>query len=160
MFAGKGKASPDAIADKRKKGYGLGVYNTAALPVYVDGNLYLNGAVPYAKGSNSIERADFDPKLEVVEKGGVVHLHIDVACSRNSAPNKLVTTELLGRAMVPDLPYVNSDGSPLKVGTDYFGKARGYNPTPGPFENPPEGRIVLKVWPAGPAAGSKTDQPQ
>jgi hypothetical protein len=160
MFVGEGKASPGAGADRRKGAYGLGVYNDAGLPMYVDGNVYLNGALPYAKGSNRIERPDFDPGPEVIEKGGGVYLRVNVGCSWNSAPNKLVTTELLGRAMVPDLPYVNIDGSPLKVGTDYFGKKRGDNPTPGPFENPPEGRIVLKVWPAGPAAGPAADQPQ
>jgi alpha-N-arabinofuranosidase len=57
-----------------------------------------------------------------------------------------VTTELLGKAKIPELPYENPDGSPLKIDTDYFGKQRNEaNPTPGPFENPGQGDLTLKV---------------
>jgi hypothetical protein len=38
----------------------------------------------------------------------------------------------------------------LKIDTDYFGKKRNKaNPSAGPFENPAEGRLSLKVWPVG-----------
>ena len=57
-----------------------------------------------------------------------------------------MTTELLGKAKTPDMPYENPDGSPLKIDTDYFGKQRNEtNPTPGPFENPGTGALTLKV---------------
>jgi alpha-N-arabinofuranosidase len=57
-----------------------------------------------------------------------------------------VTTELLGLAKIPPLPYENADGSPIAVDTDYFGKKRNpQNPFPGPFETPVNGDI--KVWP-------------
>ena len=46
-----------------------------------------------------------------------------------------MTTELLGKAKIPNLPYENPDGSPLAIDTDYFGKKRDAgNPFPGPFE--------------------------
>ena len=35
-----------------------------------------------------------------------------------------MTTELLGKAKIPGLPYENPDGSPLKIDTDYFGKTK------------------------------------
>ncbi len=39
------------------------------------------------------------------------------------------------------------DGTPLKIDTDYFGKKRNEtNPSAGPFENPGEGKLKLKVW--------------
>ena len=54
---------------------------------------------------------------------------------------------LVGKAKIPGLAYENPDGSPLKVDTDYFGKRRPKaSPTPGPFENPGEGDLRLKVW--------------
>jgi hypothetical protein len=141
-------ASPNK--DKQASSYGLAVYNNAKPPMYVDGNIYLNGAVPYADESNRIEQSGFDLKLEVVEKGDDVYLHITVDRSWNALKNKVVTTKLLGKARVPDLPYVNRDDTPLKVDTDYFGKKRNdKNPTVGPFENPAEGRLSLKVWPVG-----------
>jgi alpha-N-arabinofuranosidase len=58
-----------------------------------------------------------------------------------------VTTELLGKAKIANLPYENRDGSPLRVNVDYFGKPRDEsNPTPGPFEKPGQGELKIKVW--------------
>jgi alpha-N-arabinofuranosidase len=60
-----------------------------------------------------------------------------------------VTTALLGRAKVPDLPFENTDGSTLRVDRDYFDKPRNEgNPAPGPFEpRKSEGPVKIKVWP-------------
>jgi alpha-N-arabinofuranosidase len=56
-----------------------------------------------------------------------------------------VTTELLGKAMVPDAPFVQPCGAPYRIDTDYFGKQRNTaNPVPGPFENPAGGAVRLK----------------
>ena len=58
-----------------------------------------------------------------------------------------MTTELLGKATISQLPYENFDGSPLKIETDYFGKQRSEaDPTAGPFEKPGQGDLTLKVW--------------
>ncbi|MHC4636540.1 MAG: right-handed parallel beta-helix repeat-containing protein [Planctomycetota bacterium] len=127
--------------------YGLAIYNNAEPPMYVDGNIYLNGAIPYSDESHRIVQPSFDPKLKVVEKGDEVYLHITVNHSWNNLQNKLVTTKGLGKARVPILPYVNRDDTPLKVDTDYFGKKRNNkNPTAGPFEKPGQGKLILKVW--------------
>ncbi len=58
-----------------------------------------------------------------------------------------MTTGLLGKASIPNLPYERPDGTPLRIDADYFGKSRDEsNPTPGPFENPGQGALELKVW--------------
>jgi hypothetical protein len=135
---------------ERKKGYGLEVYNAVKLPVQMDGNLYYKGAKPYIREANYIDKPDFDPDIEIVEQGENVHLHITIDDSLKSLQNKLVTTELLDKAIIPNQAYENSDGSPLKIDTDYFGNKRSdKNPTAGPFENPGQGRLSLKVWPIG-----------
>lgn len=47
---------------------------------------------------------------------------------------------------VPNATYENPDGSPLRVATDYHGKRRDEsNPTPGPFESPGGGALLIKV---------------
>ncbi len=60
----------------------------------------------------------------------------------------LITTQNLGRAMIPDQAYENPDGTPLRIDTDFFGKIRnGKKPSAGPFENPGVGKeLKLKVW--------------
>jgi hypothetical protein len=51
-----------------------------------------------------------------------------------SLNTKLVTTELLGVAIIPKQAFENPDGSSLQIDTDYFGQSRDKeNPTPGFF---------------------------
>jgi alpha-N-arabinofuranosidase len=58
-----------------------------------------------------------------------------------------VTSVLLGRAAIPDLPYEQPDGAPIRIDTDYFGRKRNeVNPTPGPFEHPGQRFLKLRVW--------------
>jgi alpha-N-arabinofuranosidase len=59
---------------------------------------------------------------------------------------KLITTDILGKAMIPDLSYMNCDGSYLKIDTDYLNVERSKsNPSPGPFEKIKEGIVNFKV---------------
>jgi hypothetical protein len=126
---------------------GLDGYNKATLPVQIEGNVYYNGAKPCLKETNCIEKAKFDPEVKIVEEGDSVLLHITLDDSWRALDNPLVTTALLGRAKIPNAAYENPDGTPLKIDADYFGKKRSeVNPSSGPFENPGEGKLKLKVW--------------
>ncbi|MBI4875374.1 MAG: right-handed parallel beta-helix repeat-containing protein [Acidobacteria bacterium] len=105
---------------------GLRVYDSREYPTQTGGN------------------AEADPKPAVVEEGGSVYLRLTLD---SEARTPLVTTALLGKARISGLAYENADGSPLTVGSDYFGKKRNdTNPSAGPFENPGAGEIRLKVW--------------
>jgi alpha-N-arabinofuranosidase len=126
---------------------GLDVYDKAALPMYVEGNIYYRGARPFAMEKNRIVKPDFDPQIKVVEEDDSAFLNITLDDSLRALDNPLVTTAFLGRARIPDAAYENPDGTPLKVDTDYFGKKRSEtNPTAGPFENPGAGELSLKLW--------------
>lgn len=126
---------------------GLDGYDKATLPVQMEGNVYYNGAKPYFKETNYLENAEFNPEVKVVEEGDSVFLHITLDDSFHALDNPLVTTALLGRAKMANAAYENPDGTPLKIDTDYFGKKRSEaNPSAGPFENPEEGKLTLKVW--------------
>jgi hypothetical protein len=130
--------------------YGLQAYNDAVFPVMADGNVYFKGAKPCIKETNYVEKPDFDPKIEIVEQGENVYLHITLDKSFKSLYKKLVTTKLLGKALISGQAYENPDGSPLKIDTDYFDRKRNKaNPSAGPFENRGQGRLSLKVWPVG-----------
>ena len=60
----------------------------------------------------------------------------------------IVTTELLGKAKIPDAPFQNPDGTPYRLDTDYFGKERNpENPALGPFAAQRDKIIHRKVWP-------------
>jgi len=125
---------------------GLAVYDKAARPIFAAGNVYLKGAEPCAAEENPVVRTQADPRIQIAPEGRSVRLHITVDPSWQTAKTAPVTTNLLGLAAVSKAAYENPDGTPLTVDTDYFGKKRDAQPSPGPFENPGEGQLTLKVW--------------
>jgi hypothetical protein len=130
-------------------GQGTQIYDDAKLPMQVDGNVYLNGASAYQGETNCVYLPQFDPSIRLVEEQEHVHLHLTLPQAGADQRNRFVTTELLGRARIPDAPYENFDGTLLNIDCDYFGARRNQeNPSTGPFENPGAGKLILKVWPA------------
>ena len=130
---------------------GLAEYDRAQLPVFMAGNVFLNGAKPSKHESNALTLPDIDPGLKLVEEAEGMYLHMTVNGAWTEATRPLVTTELLGKAKTPDLPYVHPDGTPYHIDTGYFGKQRNKaNPAAGPFEGQAAAKLKLKVWPRNP----------
>ncbi len=126
----------------------LSQYDPALLPVFMDGNVFLGGARPSRRESNPLVLPKFDPSLKLVGDAGGFHLQMkwDPAW-RAERTRGIVTTKLLGLAAIPNLPYEQPDGAPLRVNTDFFGESGNEsNPAPGPFANPGRGKLDLKVW--------------
>jgi alpha-N-arabinofuranosidase len=112
--------------------------------------MYILGAVPPPLDKDPAVFGPPSPNLKMTPEGDGWFLEwsFDPAwLTARTLP--LVTTALLGRAKVPDLPFENADGSPLRVDRDYFGKPRHVgNPSPGPFEPRGSGEpMKIKVWP-------------
>ncbi len=90
------------------------------------GNVYLEG-----------------PGGEVEEKANGVWLRFSQGAAGAAGERPVVTTELLGKAKIPDAPFEQPDGTPYRIDTDYFGEKRSVDaPAPGPFRsgvtgNPP-----------------------
>ncbi len=127
-------------------GNGLVDYDEAELACSANGNVYLNGAQPLTGEKNYINEPAFNANIKLLEKKDTVYLHIDLPENIKNQRNLFVTTELLGKAKVPGLPFLNYDQMPLKIDTDFFGKKRNeQNPTAGPFENIEKGQMVLKL---------------
>jgi alpha-N-arabinofuranosidase len=127
---------------------GLAAYDKAARPMQMAGNVFLQGARPAQAEQNPLVLPDADPEIKLTEEKDGVYLHMtldNAAVAKLS--RQLITTERLGRAQVPDLPYEQPDGSAVHINTDYFAQKRpGQNPTAGPFEKREDSRVVLKVW--------------
>jgi len=127
-------------------GYGLWIYDTRPQAPQTGGNIYYDGALPYPTEDAVVVKDK--PDVQIEEKGDEVFLHITISPEQAKAKTQLVTTKLLGKAQVPDLPFETPDGKPFTIDTDYFGKKRDpKNPTSGPFENHRHGRLTMKVWP-------------
>ena len=112
------------------------------------GNVFLKDAKPSKHESNPLAQPNVNPAIKLVEKSDGMYLEITLDKIWAQQQRQVVTTDLLGKARIPDLPYEQPDGSPYHINVDYFGKKRkAANPFPGPFELPEGGRHVLRVWP-------------
>jgi alpha-N-arabinofuranosidase len=136
---------------------GLGKYDQAQLPMWMDGNMFFQGTQSSKHESAPINRRASDPGFALAEKNNGFHLTMTIATALGSErPSRLVTSERLGKAGISGCAFENPDGSPITIGTDYFGKPRSVaNPTPGPFEAPGTGMLTLKVWPLAPTQETK-----
>jgi alpha-N-arabinofuranosidase len=124
----------------------LSVYDKAPLAVKMEGNVFLKGAKPSKHEREPIVLPDLDPGLKLVEKPDGFTLVMALGGALSGRTRRLVTSALLGRAVIPDLPYELADGSPVRIDWDYFGKMRSVSdPTPGPFESPGAGSVTLKL---------------
>lgn len=131
------------------KSCNLALYDVAKLPVFMRGNVFLQEAKPSKYETSPLVQANFDPALKLVQQPDGWYLDVSLDKGWGTAQSrKLITTELLGKAAIPNLPYTRPDDSPLILDTDYFGKPRAKaDPFPGPFELPAGGKQRLKVWP-------------
>jgi hypothetical protein len=109
------------------------VYNTSAYPSTAAGNVYLNGALPYRNESTPLQLNNV-PRPEIEETGNEVHLRFPLDPAFAKAATQLVTSALLGTTVIAETGYTDSNGKPLVINKDYFGKPRDTGkPFPGPF---------------------------
>ena len=126
----------------------MSVYNEAKSPVWMSGNVFLQGAKPSAHETHPLLLPEFDPQLKLVEKSDGYYLELTIAQAwRDQQPRRPVTAGLLGKAAIPDQSYDPPDGAPSNLDADYAGRKRTErNPFPGPFELAGDGKQTLKVW--------------
>ena len=126
----------------------LQAFDKAALPCFAAGNVFTKGTHPSKFDTGALLKPGFDVAPKLTEKPDGWHLAINVDPAwRNEVKRSLVTTDLLGKAKIPDCAFENADGSPLRLDTDFLGTRRDdNNPSPGPFESPGNGRVDIEVW--------------
>lgn len=125
----------------------LDAYNEEELPSSFGGNVFLHDAVPCKRESTPLLKPDFDAAVLLMptETSYVLQCKVDRAWALEQ-PRKLVTTDLLGLAAIPKLPFVRFDNTMVQILTDYTGNLRDpNNPFPGPFEVTKAGKDTLLV---------------
>jgi len=130
-------------------GNGLTTYDDAERPVWMEGNVFFDGAQPSKHERDAVHEPEWSLTVDLFEEGDAVFLHTDIERDvLERADTKLVTSDVLGNAAVPGLPYVNPDSTSLRIETDYFGAERETEQlVPGPFADPRDGPQYLALWP-------------
>jgi alpha-N-arabinofuranosidase len=126
---------------------GLDAYDNSVFPNKMAGNVFLKGAKPSKHEQSPQVRSDFDPALRLWQDAGRWLLGIDSGWKEESS-GILVTSDLLGKAVIPGQAFVQPDASPYRLDRDYLGVSRAtQHPRPGPIEAPAGGGSAIQVWP-------------
>lgn len=149
-------------------------YSKALLPLVFDGNVYTKGSIRAVENNgqdrfgemnkdaekqmkeykehtaterNALVDNIFDGSVSLLQQDKNMYLEIAFDKKWLNQKRKLVTTQTLAKAIVPGLPFENTDGSLLWIDKDYPGKKRNVaNPSPGPFEIKESGKQKIRVW--------------
>lgn len=110
-------------------------HHFAHLPVWIDGNAYLNGAEPWCKEKNKFVSTEGKAFVNLVEKDGKYLVETNVFELIGEFETGIINSDILGEAFEPEQRFENPDGSDILFDTDYFGNHRGVSAIPGPFAN-------------------------
>jgi len=134
-------------SDRADFHYGLAGYQSTKLPVWIEGNLYYNEAEPSEQDKKAIRSSSYDPEISLLDEGEHGYLQFTFHESYYQHQVAIVSTEMLGEAIIPKAPFDNPDGTSIIVDSDYFGTRRtGAINHAGPFSALNKGIVVLGVW--------------
>ena len=113
------------------------------LPVWIEGNVYLNGAEACKNEVNGLVISDKEAKVDLVEKEGSYYLDTNVYDLVGEFKDRMIHSDILGKAFEPEQRFENPDGTAIQFDKDYFGGHRGMDVIPGPFAQAEDAKKVL-----------------
>lgn len=121
-------------------------FNKVEQPVYINDNMYLNGAKPFDKEKNHHVDMSFDPKVSIIEEGNEVYLSCELPKDFESLYGKIHSTDTLPRVRIVDAEFENPDGGKVILDTDYLDKQKDGESTLGPISSLKKGKNKIKIW--------------
>ena len=120
-------------------------FNVVEQPVYINQNVYLNGAEPFEREENNLV-SGHNPGIKITEKGNDVYLEIDLPEGFENLLGGVHSTQTLERVRLADAEYENPDGSDVIINTDLLGKVKDGDSVLGPISELKSGHNRVKIW--------------
>lgn len=119
-------------------------YHFSHLPVWVDGNVYFNGAKACKNEKNNLIDNKNQVKVELIEKDGSYSIKTNVYDFLGDFKDGIINSDILGYAFEPEQRFEDPDGSAITFDSDYLGEHRGSSTIPGPFASAES--AAKKLW--------------
>jgi len=120
-------------------------FNVVEQPVYINQNVYLNGAEPFEREENNMV-SGHNPGIKIIEEGNEVYLEIDLPEGFENLLGGVHSTQTLERVRLADAEYENPDGSDVIINTDLLGKVKDGDSVLGPISELKSGHNRIKIW--------------
>lgn len=118
-------------------------YHYKSLPVWINGNVYLNGARPWNQEKNKFVDEINKVTVQLIEENGKYRLKTNLGEVFKDFTTETICTKVLGKAFEPEEYFENPDGTPIVFEKDYFGNHRNLDVIPGPFAEISDALSVL-----------------
>jgi len=115
-------------------------------PVYINDNIYFNGAKPFEREDNNLVDDDYNPKVSIIEDGDEVYLSCQMPDSFVNILGDIHSTDTLARARIVDAEFENPDGSKVILDTDFLDKQKDSKCILGPITSLKTGENYIRVW--------------
>lgn len=124
-------------------------YEACSLPVKMQGNLFLSGAIPFKGETAPYVNPDFSPGIRVSEESDGWYLEMNLPDEwMENKTSAIINTKNLEHAVITKQSFDREDGSPIVFDTDYLNnKKNPSRPCPGPIEFSTGGKQKIKVFP-------------
>lgn len=142
VFVGHGNKTDKSS----KEEFGLNGYKKTTYKVLFSGNVFYNGAKPSEKEKNSLNASNYNPQLELTKKGENLFLSFTPDNAFFNHNTNIITSAMLGKAIIPKALFENRDGTELVIDSD-FNSTKRLNPNnAGPFSHLKKRKNRIKVW--------------
>lgn len=113
------------------------------LPVWINGNAYLNGARPWDREKDNFTDDKTNAYARLEEKDGSYYLDTNIYDIISGFSVPIICTETLGKAFEPEQRFENPDGTDITFNRDYAGNERELSTLPGPFSTETDSKKPL-----------------
>ncbi|HWJ76711.1 MAG TPA: right-handed parallel beta-helix repeat-containing protein [Niallia sp.] len=121
-------------------------FNKVEQPVYINNNVYLNGATSFEREEDKLELKEFNPQLDIIEEEEEVYLSIELPEGYDSMLGDIQTTKTLSRARIVDADFDDPEGKEVTLNIDFLGERSGEQSRVGPIGKLANGKNYVKVW--------------
>jgi len=121
-------------------------FNKVEQPVYINNNVYLNGATSFEREEDKLELKEFNPQLDIIEEEEEVYLSIELPEGYDSMLGDIQTTKTLTRARIVDADFDDPEGKEVTLTIDFLGERSGEQSRVGPIGKLANGKNYVRVW--------------
>lgn len=115
-------------------------------PVYINNNVYFNGAAAFKREEVNYIDPDFNPDLTIIESEKDVYLECKLNSEFEGLEIDLQTTESFTKVRIADADFESNLGERIIFDRDYLGEKRTKKGFVGPLTDLQKGVNRVKVW--------------
>lgn len=127
-------------------GYGdVEQYERVKQPAYIDGNVYLQGAVAFEKEAVCY-LDESQPDISITSEADGVYLDLTLPEGMFKMSGKVISGKDLGMTRITEARFEKWDGSDLMINKDLVGNTMGEHVIVGPLQGLKAGKNKVKIW--------------